>query len=174
MHVKYFTVPSLIPLHFLRFPHVSVLHDLEKLWCRLDLIYSRCQKQYYWCFYGILHQLLLMSPLAFTIMSAAPKLWHAGKPYTMESAGDTGWDCSHVSRCGRGRWGAADGASYHTALPLPLPCPATTQRTGLIFTWRIPKPKLYSGKENQPVQSDWQSIQNTAGHKRTVQDCDSK
>lgn len=37
-----------------------------------NMIYTKRQEKYYWCFYGILHQLLLMSPLAFATASGSP------------------------------------------------------------------------------------------------------
>lgn len=93
--------------------------------------------------------------------------------------------CSHVSpkaaacwetlhRPGRAGWvcvvlGGTDSAPYQTA---SLPCPTTTGQQ------RLPKPKLYFPEMKQRqlklAQSDWEIVQNTVGHVRTVQRCDSK
>ena len=65
--------------------------------------------------------------------------------------------------------GGTDSASYQTA---SLPCPTTTGQQ------RLPKPKLYFPEMRQRqlklAQSDWEIVQNTVGHVRTVQRCDSK
>lgn len=147
-------------------PKFSLLYSLKPTSLPPDMIYLKCQEKYYWCFYGILRQLLLMSPLDFATTSGAPmflqRLRHAGKPYTVRGErGDAGWVCVVL--------GGTDSAPYQTA---SLPCPTTTGQQ------RLPKPKLYFPEMKQRqlklAQSDWEIVQNTVGHVRTVQRCDSK
>lgn len=132
-----------------------------------DMIYFKCQGQYYWCFYGILRQLLLMSPLAFATMSGAPLFSEAAARWETLHHPERGtWDESvHMCHAGGHRQCVISDS-------FPAMSPPTTGQQ------RLPKPKLYFPEMRQRqlklVQSDWGTVQNTVGHMKTVQDSDSK
>ncbi len=73
-------------------PKFPLVYSLRMASLPLNMIYLKCQEKYFWCFYGILRQLLLMSPLAFATMSGAP----------MFSETAACWETLH--RQGRGTW----------------------------------------------------------------------
>lgn len=70
-------------------PPAAVVFVMRHLWPPY-MIYLKWQDKYYSCFYGILHQLLLMSPLMppppSMLLQCAQKQRHAGKPNTVQRA----------------------------------------------------------------------------------------
>lgn len=97
------------------------------------MIYLKWQKKYYWCFYGILHQLLLMSHLAFSPISGSPMFSEAAACRETLHRPERGtWDDSvHMCHAGGHRQCTT---VYQSA---SLPCPPTTGQQ------QLPKPKLY-------------------------------